>query len=84
MKKYANIYNTERNQLNIAIMKKYESFMITLESEDKKSLTLEVLAKDTKDANLEAEKYREKYQKILEEKVQITNIAKKVKKTSNT
>lgn len=61
-------------------MKKYETFMITLESEDKKSLTLEVLAKGTEDAKLEAEKYREKYQKILEEKVQITNIAKKVKK----
>lgn len=59
-------------------MKKYESFMITLESEDKKSLTLEVLAKDTEDAHLAAEKYREKYQKILREKVQITNIEKKV------
>ena len=84
MKKYAYICNTERNQLNIAIMKKYESFMITLESEDKKSLILEVLAKDTEDAKLEAERYREKYQKILREKVQITNIKKKVKKTSNT
>lgn len=76
LKKNAYICNTERKQLNIAIMKKYESFMITLESEDKKSLTLEVLAKDTEDAKLEAEKYREKYQKILREKVQITNIEK--------
>ena len=75
--KNAYICNTERNQLNIAIMKKYESFMITLESEDKKSLILEVLAKDTEDAKSEAEKYREKYQKILREKVQITNIEKK-------
>lgn len=80
MKKNAYICNTERNQLKIAIMKKYESFMITLESEDKKSLTFEVLAKGTEDAKLEAEKYREKYQKILGEKVQITNIAKKEKK----
>lgn len=69
-----------KKPIKITIMKKYESFMITLESEDKKSLILEVLAKDTKEANSEAEKYREKYQKILGEKVQITNITKKEEK----
>jgi hypothetical protein len=79
LKKNAYICNTERNQLNIAIMKKYESFMVTLENENKKSLILEVLAKDTENAKSEAEKYREKFQKTLREKFQITNIEKKVK-----
>lgn len=77
MRKNVYICNTKRNQLKIAIMKKYENFMITLENEDKKSLILEVLAKGTEDAKIEAEKYREKFQKTLREKFQITNIEKK-------
>jgi hypothetical protein len=58
-------------------MKKYENFMITLECENEKSLILEVLAKDTEDAQLIGEKYRGKCQRIFREKFQITNIEKK-------
>lgn len=83
MKKNAYICNTERNQLKITIMKKYESFMVTLEDENKKSLIIEVLAKDTEDAKSEAEKYRKKFQETLREKFQIANIEKGRKKTNN-
>lgn len=58
-------------------MRKYETFMVTLECENKRSIKFEVLAKDTEDAQLKVEKYREKCQRIFREKVQITNIEKK-------
>lgn len=70
------IFAIQKNQLKNTIMKKYESYMVTLESEDKKRLIIEVLAKGTENAKSKAEKYRKKFQDALGEKVQITNIEK--------